>query len=399
MNLREAHRDFYKKPKRRPSGIGLPSGYERHDGDFYVEPRWLVEALLDVEPIVGSAIDPFAGGGSIVGVCLSRGIKATGSDKFNRGFGQIRDAFSLDEPTDNVLSNPPFNQFEDAVEHLMPLVRRKLILLARLNALEGQERRELYRKYPLARIWVSSKRASIGPGNLGHPRDEHGALIPPPATGGSTAYAWFVFDREHTGRTSLDWLPLDIDPSRALRRRAEPQPPANPSTTTLTFLPPEPVMASTPARGLAIAKQVLQIAKGGRVDMRDSAGLRWSGTAIVLLREVDIFDRMPTGPVTASADFTSERLERAVTPPTNGRLVPVSIWQRVVPAVAAERPTQIVGALSKGELITLQIPVHAALAWAAGPDGELVVDAKSRRVFARDATGRVVGVGIGMDKH
>jgi hypothetical protein len=405
MNLREAHIDFYKKPKRRPSGIGLPSGRERADADYYVEPRWLVEALLDVEPIVGNVLDPFAGGGSIVGVCLSRGLRAEGSDLYNRGFGRHPvDAFSITDMQDNIVTNPPFIESERAVEHYLPLVRGCLCLLGRLNFLEAQCRHRLFDESPPSRVWVTSRRASIPPGNLAHPRDQFGAINPLPGKGGSTAFAWFVWDKAYTGKTILDWLPLKIDPSRPLRRRAKPQQSATPTATSLTLLPPEPVTASTPARGAAIAKQLLQIAKSGRIDTRDSAGARWSGTTIVLLREVDIFEHLPvsTDSIDASTKFTPERLERVLTPPANGRLKPVSIWQRVVPAppegmsVSAERPTQIVGTLPNGTPITLAISAHAALAWAAGPDGDLVVDAKSHRVFARNATGQVVGVGMAM---
>jgi hypothetical protein len=45
---------------RRPSGIGLPSGYDR------AEPRWLVWGLLRVEQFDGCVCDAFCGGGNIV---------------------------------------------------------------------------------------------------------------------------------------------------------------------------------------------------------------------------------------------------------------------------------------------------------------------------------------------
>jgi hypothetical protein len=191
---------------RRPSGIGLASGYDRADADFYVEPRWIIEGLLRVERFDGDIQDPFCGGGNIVGACLQQGLTATGSDLFDRGFGEQRDAFSIGEPFDNLISNPPFARAEDVARHFLPLVRRKLVMLARLNILEGQERRELFREHPPARVWVSSRRASIPPGHLQHPRDQYGAVIPLPASGGSTAYCWICWDREHTGPTTLDWI-------------------------------------------------------------------------------------------------------------------------------------------------------------------------------------------------
>jgi len=191
---------------RRPSGVNLPSGRERADADFYIEPRWLISGLLGVETFTGNVRDPFCGGGSIVSVCLQHGIPATGSDLYDRGFGERRDAFDICESFDNLLSNPPFICIEQIIHHFLPLVRRKLVVLARINILEGQNRRALFRASPPARIWVSSRRASIPPGDLTLPRDQHGALIPPPASGGTTTFCWLVWDRNYTGPTVLDWI-------------------------------------------------------------------------------------------------------------------------------------------------------------------------------------------------
>jgi hypothetical protein len=192
--------------RRRPSGVNLPSGYEQAEDGFYIEPRWIVDSLLDVESIHGSVHDPFCGGGNIVGACLQRSLSATGSDLRDRGFGERCDAFSIVEPLDNLISNPPFTGIERAVRHFRSLVQRKLVLLARLNILEGQERLELFREHPPARVWVSSRRASIPPGHLQHPRDQFGAVVPLPASGGSTAYCWVVWDKEHVGPPALGWL-------------------------------------------------------------------------------------------------------------------------------------------------------------------------------------------------
>jgi hypothetical protein len=202
---RLVHRAEPAKP-RRPSGIGLPSGYEQARDGFYIEPRWIVDALLDVEPFEGNVHDPFCGTGNIVGACLQRGIVATGSDLHDRGYGEQRDAFSIAKPFDNLVGNPPFKLIEQVIPHFLPLVRRKLVLFARLNILEGQERGVLLRESPPARVWVSSRRVSAPPGHLAHPRDRFGAVVPLPASGGSTAYCFVVWDRDYAGPTLLGWV-------------------------------------------------------------------------------------------------------------------------------------------------------------------------------------------------
>ena len=75
----------------RNRGYPRRSGYARVDRDFYVEPRWVVELLLDVETFEGAVYDPACGSGTIPSVCLQRGIPATGSDIVHRGFGEARD--------------------------------------------------------------------------------------------------------------------------------------------------------------------------------------------------------------------------------------------------------------------------------------------------------------------
>lgn len=92
-----------------PRNKGYPrnSGYERVYRDFYVEPRWVVRLLLDVESFEGAVVDPCCGTGTIPSVCLERGIPATGSDIVNRGFGEVRDLFSITERVDNIISNGP----------------------------------------------------------------------------------------------------------------------------------------------------------------------------------------------------------------------------------------------------------------------------------------------------
>jgi Putative PD-(D/E)XK phosphodiesterase (DUF2161) len=92
----------------RNRGYPRQSGYARIDQDFYVEPRWVVHLLLDVEPLQGSVLDPCCGSGTIPSVCLERGVPARGSDLVYRGFREVRDLFSIIEPVDNIISNVPY---------------------------------------------------------------------------------------------------------------------------------------------------------------------------------------------------------------------------------------------------------------------------------------------------
>jgi hypothetical protein len=78
------------------------------------------------------------------------------------------------------------------------LARRKVVLLARLALLEGKRRKNtIFKHSPPTRIWVSSRRISMPPGDRPDLK----------AKGGTVAYAWFVWDRSHRGAApTIGWF-------------------------------------------------------------------------------------------------------------------------------------------------------------------------------------------------
>lgn len=173
------------------------SGYIRNENDYYVEPRWVVDALLDVERFTGHCWDPSCGSGNIPLALQARGISCWGSDIADRGFGTIGlNFFQATENTDCIVSNPPYGVIQAYVSHALSMTTSKVAILARLALLEGMKRRSFLMSTPLARVWVSSRRVSMPPG---------GTDVD--AKGGSIAYAWFVWDHVHSGPPTIGWLP------------------------------------------------------------------------------------------------------------------------------------------------------------------------------------------------
>jgi hypothetical protein len=177
------------------------SGYARAAEDWYVEDRAVVDALIKVERFVGYVWDPACGSGNIPKTFIAAGLTASGSDIADRGYGeQGVDFFTETVPDQNIVSNPPYGIIEPFLKHALLLTHEhqgKVAFLARLAFLEGKARQKMFRETPLARVWVSSRRVSMPPG---------GTDVP--AKGGTTAYAWFVWDHTHSGAPTLDWLPL-----------------------------------------------------------------------------------------------------------------------------------------------------------------------------------------------
>lgn len=172
------------------------SGYDRVVADWYCEPAWCVEAMLDVEEFVGRSWDPSCGGGNIPKTMLARGLDCVGSDIEDRGYGETGlDFFASERRVDNIVSNPPYEGIERYIDHALNLASRKVVLLARLALLEGIKRRHLFQTWPLARVLVSSRRISMPPGGTD--------IV---AKGGSVAYAWFVFERGNAGPPIIGWI-------------------------------------------------------------------------------------------------------------------------------------------------------------------------------------------------
>ena len=172
------------------------SGYERVASDWYQEPRWAIDALLDVEQFAGRSWDPSCGGGNIPLAMLARGLDCWGSDISDRGFGTTGlSFFDARDRADNIVTNPPYGVIEPYIRHALTLTTAKVAVLARLAFLEGMKRRKMFHETPLARVWVSSRRMSMPPG---------GTAIE--AKGGAIAYAWFVWDHSHVGAATVGWL-------------------------------------------------------------------------------------------------------------------------------------------------------------------------------------------------
>ncbi len=188
--------------------------YERVPDDFYVEPAWVTEVLLDVEHFVGSIYDPAAGVGTIVDVARDRGFDAFGSDLHDR---QAPAHLELRSPTDflngegwpsvdNIVSNPPFVNALEFTRAAMVVARFKVAMFLPLRFLSSQGRADFFKERPPSRVLVIAERVTIAPngipavGKNGKP------------TSGKTDHAWFIWAHDRQGPPTLGWVrkPLGV---------------------------------------------------------------------------------------------------------------------------------------------------------------------------------------------
>src|SRR5262245_14274188 len=124
------------------------------------------------------------------------GCSVLSSDLYDRGYGETGlDFLNTTRTADNVVTNPPYNCAEGFVASGVKHANRKFALLLRLAFLEGANRANtIFARTPPARVWVFSERITFYPKGVN------------PKGSGTTAYAWFVWDKEAPGSTELKWF-------------------------------------------------------------------------------------------------------------------------------------------------------------------------------------------------
>ena len=164
--------------------------------DFFPTPPWATHALVDNERFEGDIWECACGDGAMAEVLRKTGNKIFSSDLYDRGYGEHGHDFTLtDSKCPNIITNPPYNCAEAFVDIGLQASQKKFALLLRLAFLEGKNRAEkiFKERYP-ARVWVFSERITFYPKGV----EAKG--------GGTTAYAWFVWDKETSGQTELRWI-------------------------------------------------------------------------------------------------------------------------------------------------------------------------------------------------
>jgi hypothetical protein len=164
--------------------------------DFFSTPRWATYALINNEKFSGDIWECACGDGTMSKVLEETGCAVLSSDLYDRGYGEVGlDFLTSTRYPDNIVTNPPYNCAEGFVARCVKHARRKFALLLRLAFLEGANRaRTIFSDLPPSRVWVFSERITFYP---------TGAMV---KGTGTTAYAWFVWDKDAPGRTELKWL-------------------------------------------------------------------------------------------------------------------------------------------------------------------------------------------------
>lgn len=175
--------------------------------DLYETPPEATRALLGAESLPHRIWEPACGRGAIVKVLRDAGHEVIAGDLVDWGcplstkgvdfLMEHRAPFDLD----TIVTNPPYKLATEFVTHALDLCPR-VIMLLRLAFLESERRRPILDTGHLARVHVFRNRL---------PMMHRDGWEGPRATS-SMPFAWYVWDRNHSGPTAINRISWEAAP-------------------------------------------------------------------------------------------------------------------------------------------------------------------------------------------
>jgi hypothetical protein len=186
--------------------LGVNPNAERQQEDFYATEPKALQIFLDKLEKDGISLnnkiwEPSCGMGHLSDVLVKRGYDVRSTDIVDRGYEKFegRQDFLVSAETwfGDILTNPPFKLAEKFVEQidLLGYEDSKLILFLKIQFLEGQKRKELFKKYPPKYVYCNSSRQLCA---------KDGEFEKYTAT--TQFYAWYVWENGFSGDTIVRWI-------------------------------------------------------------------------------------------------------------------------------------------------------------------------------------------------
>lgn len=173
-------------------------GSDREQHDFYATEPKAVELLLEEEQFQQSILEPCCGLNHITDVLRNKGYQVTTSDLIDRGVGaEVKDFFDYTHWYGDIVTNPPYSQAVDFVEHSLKIVEEgsKVAMFLKIQFLEGKKRKEFFKRFPPKYIYVASSRLRCAKNGE---FDKYGSS--------AVCYAWFIWEKGYQGEPSVRWI-------------------------------------------------------------------------------------------------------------------------------------------------------------------------------------------------
>ena len=187
---------------------GGNSKFKREENDFYAtDPNTLRDFLnefLKDNVFNGTILEPACGQGHLSKVLEEEfpELKVISSDLIDRGYGETGVDFltaDYNEKIDVVITNPPYSIAQEFIEKGLEVSDRLVIMLCKLQFLEGAKRQMFFKNTPLKYVYVHSKRQN--PQRGGEPLSPEGKKW-----SSTICFAWFVWDKTYSGEPIIRWI-------------------------------------------------------------------------------------------------------------------------------------------------------------------------------------------------
>lgn len=188
---------------------GGNSTSKREENDFYATnpetlKMFLYEFWKDNTFEGYEILEPACGQGHISKTLkeLLPNFNITSTDLIDRGYGVGGiDFLTYDykKMFDVVITNPPFSLAKEFIEKGLKISNKHVIMLCKIQLLEGTKRKEMFFNTPLKYVYVHTTRQATW--KEGKPLDSNGKKW---AT--TMCLAWFVWDKDYKGEPIIRWI-------------------------------------------------------------------------------------------------------------------------------------------------------------------------------------------------
>ena len=185
-------------------GASSHSDGEREENDFYATVPNTLEIFLqalkrDNLELNCRIWECACGKGHLSEILKKHGYITLNTDLIDRGYERSGIDFlkTTGEWNGDILTNPPYKYAKEFVEHALELVENgnHVVMLLKIQFLEGKDRRKLFDKYPPKYVYVNSGRQTCYiNGDMSKKMSS------------ASCYCWFIWEKGFTGEPTIRWI-------------------------------------------------------------------------------------------------------------------------------------------------------------------------------------------------
>jgi hypothetical protein len=173
---------------------------DREENDFYATEPKAIDLLCQVEKFNEWVLEPACGEGHLSKRLIENGYQVYSFDIIDRGYGMQKDFFETKSWHGDIITNPPYKFAQEFIEKSLSIIPtgNKVAMFLKLQFMEGKARKKLFKDNPPKTIYVSSSRLLCAKN-----ADFEGMIK---GGGSAVAYAWYVWEKGFSGKTTVEWI-------------------------------------------------------------------------------------------------------------------------------------------------------------------------------------------------